>query len=134
MPFITRCPHPDCGKYQLIEDEQNNRMIDCLVCRRKMQVGNPAHANAQSPPTSASQAAYQPQPVEQPVVPQMVPEPVASPPYMPQPVASPTPYMPQPMATPQLAPPLPPTGPQPVTLPPGLRSIGPIRPNPPPGQ
>jgi len=34
MPFITQCPHADCKKYLLLEDEVQGTMVSCLCCKR----------------------------------------------------------------------------------------------------
>jgi ribosomal protein S27E len=38
MPFIVQCPHPDCKKYQLLEDSARGERVECLVCKRLIQV------------------------------------------------------------------------------------------------
>ena len=39
MPYIAQCPHEDCLKYMLLEDEKDPGTSLCLVCRRVMTVG-----------------------------------------------------------------------------------------------
>jgi len=34
MPFVARCPHPDCKKYMLLEDSARGGTVECLVCKR----------------------------------------------------------------------------------------------------
>jgi len=38
MPFIVQCPHPDCAKYMLLEDAARGARVECLVCKRLLQV------------------------------------------------------------------------------------------------
>jgi len=38
MPFIVQCPHLDCRKYMLLEDSARGNRVECLVCRRLIQI------------------------------------------------------------------------------------------------
>jgi uncharacterized Zn finger protein (UPF0148 family) len=38
MPFIFQCPHADCRKFMLLEDSTRGGTVDCIVCRRQIQV------------------------------------------------------------------------------------------------
>lgn len=44
MPFIVQCPHADCKKYMLLEDSARGGRVDCLICKRRIQV-DPSGAN-----------------------------------------------------------------------------------------
>ena len=48
MPFIVQCPHPDCTKYMLLEDSARGGRVDCLVCKRLIQV-DPSQADDPTP-------------------------------------------------------------------------------------
>mgnify|MGYP001072873869 CR=1 FL=1 len=47
MPFIVQCPHPDCKKYMLLEDSSRGARVECLVCKRLIQV-DPSGADERS--------------------------------------------------------------------------------------
>ena len=38
MPFITQCPHPDCGKFMLMEEETRGTTVPCLVCKQPIEL------------------------------------------------------------------------------------------------
>lgn len=38
MPFIAQCPHDDCRKFMLLEDEIQGAVIQCLVCKQPIQL------------------------------------------------------------------------------------------------
>jgi hypothetical protein len=38
MTFITQCPHADCRKYMLLEDDVRGTQIECMVCKRPIQL------------------------------------------------------------------------------------------------
>lgn len=38
MPFRIRCPHKDCRKYQLLEDDTRGGSVECLVCKKTIDV------------------------------------------------------------------------------------------------
>lgn len=38
MPFIAQCPHPDCRKYQLLEDSLRGAVTNCLLCKQPLRV------------------------------------------------------------------------------------------------
>ena len=41
MPFITQCPHPDCDKFMLMEDEMQGTVVRCLICKRPIEFDPP---------------------------------------------------------------------------------------------
>ena len=38
MPFITQCPHVECGKYMLMEEDARGTTVDCLVCKKPIEL------------------------------------------------------------------------------------------------
>ncbi len=50
MPFIVQCPHPDCAKYMLLEDAARGARVECLVCKRLIQVDASASGIFSRPP------------------------------------------------------------------------------------
>lgn len=50
MVFAVRCPNPKCRKYQLVEDHDRNKVVNCLICRTAIKVGaGPASAPPPGP-------------------------------------------------------------------------------------
>lgn len=47
MPFIVQCPHEQCRKYNLLEDDARGKMVECLVCRQQFKVEGPRPAGGQ---------------------------------------------------------------------------------------
>lgn len=41
MPFITQCPHPDCEKFLLLEDETQGTVVRCLICKEPIELEPP---------------------------------------------------------------------------------------------
>jgi hypothetical protein len=39
MVFTIQCPNPKCRKFMLVEDEQRNKVTNCLVCKEPIKVG-----------------------------------------------------------------------------------------------
>ena len=38
MPFITQCPHADCGRYMLMEEDARGCIVECLVCKQSIEL------------------------------------------------------------------------------------------------
>ena len=38
MPFIAQCPHDDCRKFMLLEDDIQGAVIQCLVCKQAIEL------------------------------------------------------------------------------------------------
>ncbi|HVX09611.1 MAG TPA: hypothetical protein VHC22_00280 [Pirellulales bacterium] len=53
MPFIFQCPYADCRKFMLLEDSTRGSAVDCIVCRRPMQV-DASSAGSATPATTKS--------------------------------------------------------------------------------
>jgi hypothetical protein len=51
MVFAVQCPNPSCKKYQLVEEHDRGKVVNCLLCKAAIRVGggNPA---APQPPAS----------------------------------------------------------------------------------
>jgi hypothetical protein len=104
MPFIVQCPHADCRRYMLLEDEVRGTTVNCLLCTKPIRVdtsgshhgppGNKPAAPAAPPPRNPPAAPPPPMP-RQPMPPSQIP-----PQQMPPPVNHPPPPMPPPVAAP----------------------------------
>ena len=40
MVFAVQCPNPKCRKYMLVEDEDRNKLVACLLCKTSIKVGS----------------------------------------------------------------------------------------------
>lgn len=38
MPFIAQCPHTDCRKFLLMEDEMQGQTVNCLLCKKGIEL------------------------------------------------------------------------------------------------
>jgi hypothetical protein len=62
MPFIVQCPHAECRKFMLLEDEVRGTTVNCLLCSRPIRVDaavsggdqRPAGGNKPAAPAAAS--------------------------------------------------------------------------------
>jgi hypothetical protein len=39
MVFAVQCPNEKCRKYQLVEDDERNKVVHCLLCKTPIRVG-----------------------------------------------------------------------------------------------
>jgi hypothetical protein len=39
MVFAIQCPNPKCRKFMLVEDEQRNKVVPCLLCKEPIKIG-----------------------------------------------------------------------------------------------
>jgi hypothetical protein len=57
MTFITRCPYPECRKYLLLEDHDRGTTVECLCCKRPINlasgVQNETYAGDSAPPAAS---------------------------------------------------------------------------------
>lgn len=54
MPFIAQCPHPNCRKFQLLEDKVRGGTVACLLCKQPIAVsaappGEPPRVSIEPP-------------------------------------------------------------------------------------
>jgi hypothetical protein len=42
MVFAIQCPNPKCRKFMLVEDEQRNKVVPCLLCKEPIKIGGGA--------------------------------------------------------------------------------------------
>jgi hypothetical protein len=43
MVFAVQCPNPKCRKFMLVEEQDRNSVVTCLLCKTPIRVGgNPA--------------------------------------------------------------------------------------------
>lgn len=40
--FAVQCPNPRCRKFMLVEEQDRNNVVVCLLCKTPIRVGNPA--------------------------------------------------------------------------------------------
>ena len=55
MVFAVQCPNPKCRKFMLVEEEDRNQVVNCLLCKSPIRVsgGKPTPAPrrpGQTPP------------------------------------------------------------------------------------
>jgi hypothetical protein len=56
MPFIVQCPHADCRKFMLLEDEARGTTANCLLCSKPIQVDAPNTLGHSKPPSGSKAA------------------------------------------------------------------------------
>lgn len=37
--FAVQCPNPKCRKYMLVEEDDRNKIVPCLLCKTPIRVG-----------------------------------------------------------------------------------------------
>lgn len=42
--FAVQCPNPKCRRYMLVEEDDRNKVVSCLLCKTPIRVGTPAAA------------------------------------------------------------------------------------------
>ncbi len=57
MPFIVQCPHPDCQKHMLLEDHVRGTVVECMVCRKTIQLDPSGSGERTKPPPVPGSAA-----------------------------------------------------------------------------
>ena len=50
MVFAVQCPNPACRKFMLVEDNDLNRVVQCLLCKTAIKVGMPVGMPPGPPP------------------------------------------------------------------------------------
>ena len=53
MPFIVQCPHADCRKFMLLEDEVRGTTVSCLMCSKSIRVDASGSKGGAAPPPQA---------------------------------------------------------------------------------
>lgn len=48
MVFAVQCPNAKCKKYQLVEDHDRNKVVNCLICKTPIRVGGTPSQGQQS--------------------------------------------------------------------------------------
>jgi len=50
MPGVcaVQCPNPKCRKYMLVEEQDRNKVVSCLLCKTPIRVGGGAPASLRS--------------------------------------------------------------------------------------
>jgi hypothetical protein len=46
MVFAVQCPNLKCRKYMLVEEDQRNKIVACLLCKTPIKVGTPPKTDA----------------------------------------------------------------------------------------
>lgn len=49
MVFAVQCPNPKCRKYQLVEDHDRNKVVQCLLCKAAIKVGGGPRSSPSKP-------------------------------------------------------------------------------------
>jgi hypothetical protein len=39
MVCAVQCPNPQCRKYQLVEERDRGKVVQCLICKSSIKVG-----------------------------------------------------------------------------------------------
>ena len=52
MVFAVQCPNPKCRKFMLVEDNQKDKVVPCLLCKTAIRVGK-RPANGKEKKTSS---------------------------------------------------------------------------------
>lgn len=39
--FAVQCPNPQCRKFMLVEDHDRGKVVNCLICKTPIRLGNP---------------------------------------------------------------------------------------------
>lgn len=109
MPFRVQCPHADCKKFMLLEDDVRGTTVPCLVCTRPIKVDVSASdsklpgSQPTGQPSAGSKSNIGVQKPAQPPPPSTIQKAPAPPPpkpaQVPRPPAPPQPAAPQPAAT-----------------------------------
>jgi len=54
MVFAVQCPNGKCRKFMLVEDQERNKVVLCLICKTPIKVGGaplpPGHSTRKTPP------------------------------------------------------------------------------------
>ena len=51
MVFAVQCPNPKCRKYMLVEEQDRDKVVPCLLCKTPIKVGGAtAGGGAKTPP------------------------------------------------------------------------------------
>jgi hypothetical protein len=50
MVFAVQCPNPKCRKYQLVEDHDRGKVVNCLLCKTAIRIGGGGPPAGQNPP------------------------------------------------------------------------------------
>ena len=49
MVFAVQCPNPQCRKFQLVEERDRGKVVQCLICKASIRVAGNSSA-APKPP------------------------------------------------------------------------------------
>ncbi|MBL8799734.1 MAG: hypothetical protein JNM56_37980 [Planctomycetia bacterium] len=54
MVFAVQCPNASCKKYQLVEEHDRGKVVNCLLCKTPIRVGGgaPSASKPQQPPAA----------------------------------------------------------------------------------
>lgn len=53
MVFAVQCPNPKCRKYQLVEEHDRNKVVNCLLCKTAIRIGGGGSDPSQSAPAQS---------------------------------------------------------------------------------
>lgn len=40
MVFAVQCPNPKCRKFMLVEEQNRDKVVECLICKTPIRVGS----------------------------------------------------------------------------------------------
>lgn len=55
MVFAVQCPNPKCKKYMLVEDEDKNKTVSCLICKAAIKLGSKSEKSSAKANNHSSQ-------------------------------------------------------------------------------
>jgi hypothetical protein len=50
MVFAVQCPNAKCRKYMLVEEQDRNKVVACLLCKTSIRVGSGASRSSKPTP------------------------------------------------------------------------------------
>jgi hypothetical protein len=48
--FAVQCPNPRCRKFMLVEEQDRNNVVVCLLCKTPIRIANPPRKPKTTPP------------------------------------------------------------------------------------
>jgi hypothetical protein len=48
--FAVQCPNPRCRKFMLVEEQDRNNVVSCLLCKTPIRITNPPRRSSKPTP------------------------------------------------------------------------------------
>lgn len=48
--FAVQCPNPRCRKFMLVEEQDRNNVVACLLCKTPIRIAAPPRSSKTTPP------------------------------------------------------------------------------------